>query len=336
MGPMRAAIIGAGMCGLTAATILRNEGIDVQVVEKARGVGGRSSTRREQDFHFDHGAQYFTVRDGRFRSWAERWRRAGIVEVWDAEIVVLEAGRWRPSESHVDRWVGVPGMNAMARELGASLPVEVRRRVTRLERLRVGWRLHADDEAEGPASAWDSDVVLVTTPGPQAVPLLDASPELQSTAQAIQLTPTWAVLVAFPERLDLPFGGAFVLGSPLSWVARNPSKPGRTDQECWVLHGSPEWSARQVGSPPDLVVRTLVEAFFLSARLPPVEPVFGQAHRWLFAQPTGGRNLECLWDSQRGIGAGGDWCYEDGRLEKAFLSGWSLAQRVLEDAKRSS
>ena len=62
------AIVGAGIAGLVAARTLRDHGLDVRIFEKSRGVGGRMATRRTDDGSFDHGAQYFTARDGRFLS----------------------------------------------------------------------------------------------------------------------------------------------------------------------------------------------------------------------------------------------------------------------------
>eukprot|EP01031_Cornospumella_fuschlensis_P052994 gene52994-64738_t len=60
------AIIGAGIAGITAARTLAQAGHHVHVFEKSRGAGGRMSTRLSNFGTFDHGAQYFTVRDARF------------------------------------------------------------------------------------------------------------------------------------------------------------------------------------------------------------------------------------------------------------------------------
>ena len=65
---MRIAIIGAGVSGLCAAKELREAGHSVTVFEKSRGVGGRLSSRYAGPYEYDHGAQYFTVTENRFRS----------------------------------------------------------------------------------------------------------------------------------------------------------------------------------------------------------------------------------------------------------------------------
>ena len=60
------AIIGAGMAGITCARTLMQAGHRVTVFEKSKGASGRLSTRTSSFGSFDHGAQYFTVRDARF------------------------------------------------------------------------------------------------------------------------------------------------------------------------------------------------------------------------------------------------------------------------------
>ena len=49
------AVIGAGISGCYAANQLSLKGFDVSIFEKGRGSGGRTSSRRSQDYKFDHG-----------------------------------------------------------------------------------------------------------------------------------------------------------------------------------------------------------------------------------------------------------------------------------------
>lgn len=72
-------IIGAGISGLVCATELQRAGLNVCLVDKGRGVGGRMATRRMGGGRLDHGAQFFTVRDARFRAYVEEWLEADVV-----------------------------------------------------------------------------------------------------------------------------------------------------------------------------------------------------------------------------------------------------------------
>ena len=72
------------------------------------------------------------------------------------------------------------------------------------------------------------------------------------------------------DWLGLPFDGAFVDESPLSWIARNSSKPERADdRESWVLHASPEWTAGSYRGGAADGLRQLTDAFWQAVDLRP-------------------------------------------------------------------
>ena len=275
----KVAVIGGGMAGLSCARSLHEAGIDVVVFDKGRGAGGRMSTRRSNDAHFDHGAQYFTVRDARFDARVQLWLESGIVDLWNGRLASLPEVFFARTPSMIDRYVGVPGMSAILRHMAKDLDVRYSARVTGLSYEQDHWWLETED---GPVDEFFVAAVLAV-PAPQAVPLLSAMPDWQQRVAAVEMAPTWAVMVSFESPCDLPFDGAFVDDSPLSWVARNNSKPGRPDIDSWVLHGTAEWSQQHVEDTPESVGQALLDALTQAAgrSLPPVRQI--QAHRWKFA-----------------------------------------------------
>src|ERR671910_2039609 len=86
-------VVGAGISGLLAAHELQSEGWRVTVLDKGRGVGGRMATRRLGEGNFDHGAQFFTVRDDRFASLVEGWLTAGAAGGWAPGFADTAGGR---------------------------------------------------------------------------------------------------------------------------------------------------------------------------------------------------------------------------------------------------
>ncbi|NNF57030.1 MAG: NAD(P)-binding protein, partial [Rhodothermaceae bacterium] len=318
------AIVGAGLSGLVAARTLSDQGLAVQVFDKGRGPGGRMSTRRTDNFSFDHGAQYFTVRDDRFRRYISAWLDEGLVQPWDGAIGVAKEGTIERKDSPTTRYVGVPRMSSLARHLATSLPVRYETRVERVARDGRHWRLQ---DTEG-TDLGTYDAVLITAPPPQSAPLLADAPALAEQVRSVTMLPCWAVMVTFAEPLPLAFDGLFVHDAPLSWAARNSSKPERPDGESWVLHGAPGWSADRLEADPETVGTRLLAAFFEATGLDPVEAPFVQAHRWRYSMADEPLSVGCLWDPEQRIGACGDWCHGS-RVEGAFLSGMAAAGRVL-------
>jgi hypothetical protein len=323
--PLDVVVVGAGLSGLACARALADHGHRVRVIEKSRGPGGRTATRREGTWRFDHGAQYFTVRDPRFRRWVQSWLDDGLVAPWTGRVVALERGAVGPESDRTERYVGVPGMNALCRHLAEDLDVTWRTRVSRVERDGDRWRLTDDDGADLAVA----DAVVVSAPPAQTAEMLaDAAPALADRARSVDMAPCWAAMAVFDRPLDLPFDGAFVRNSPLSWVARDASKPGRPDHEAWVLHAGPDWSQAHLELEREDAAAQLLEAFRDAVGRLDADALHLAAHRWRYALPREPLADPCLFDRGLRMAACGDWCGGP-RVEGAFLSGCAAAGRLL-------
>lgn len=316
-------VVGAGVAALTCARTLAADGFDVSVFDKGRGPGGRTATRRaEPNLAFDHGAQYYTARDSRFLEVTADWIARGVVAEWPGRVVQIESGSVTDT-SQQPRYVGVPGMSAMAADLAVGLRVRTGTRVNAVNRGPSGWTIATEDQSTfGPF-----DFLVVTLPAPQSAELIGSHP-FAAEAAAIRMTPCWAVMVAFESRVEVPWDGAFVHGSPLSWVARNSSKPGRGGQaDCWVLHAAPEWSTAHIEEAPSEAAGELLRAFSaaVAQRLRPHCHLV--AHRWRYSQGSDPADRRMLCDPEVGLVLCGDWL-AGGRVEGAFLSGLHGADAV--------
>ncbi|MGH8450217.1 NAD(P)/FAD-dependent oxidoreductase [Pseudomonas sp.] len=320
------AIIGTGIAGLSAARALQDAGHTVQLFDKSRGSGGRMSSKHSDAGSLDMGAQYFTARDRRFVNEVQRWQSNGWAEQWKPQLYNFKSGQLSPSPDEQIRWVGTPRMSAITRALLDDLPVEFGCRITEVFQGKQHWNLlDADGDNHGPFSH-----VVIATPAPQATALLAAAPKLASAAAGVKMDPTWAIALAFDTPLDTPMEGCFVQDSPLDWLARNRSKPGRdTTLDTWVLHATSAWSKAHLDLPKEAVIEHLHGAFaeLLHSSMP--APSFSLAHRWLYARPSSSHEFGVLADADLGLYVCGDWCLS-GRVEGAWLSGQEAARRLIE------
>lgn len=321
--PLKIAFIGAGISGLACASNLRASGCEIMIFEKSRGVGGRMATRRgEEGLTFDHGAQYFTARDPQFLSAVESWQALGLVEKWQGQIVSLTRGVTQPLETETDRYVGVPGMTSFARHLSKGMPIAGETRVGSIRRSDGQWEVVSDREV----SLGHFDWVLSCAPPLQTGEIFRGHTSLTEKTDRVQMQPCWAILLELSQPSNIPFDGAFVQESPLSWIARNSSKPQRrSSPETWVLHASPEWSQENLEQPAEVVKETLLAAFHEATGH--VTTGKATAHRWRYSRPATSLTESFLLDSANKLGACGDWC-NGSRVEGAFLSGQALAEQL--------
>ena len=77
---LRAGIVGAGIAGASCAGTLAAAGWEVDVYEKARGVGGRLSSLRFDQGWATLGSPFISARRDPFRSQLRDWARQGWLE----------------------------------------------------------------------------------------------------------------------------------------------------------------------------------------------------------------------------------------------------------------
>lgn len=308
----RVGIIGAGMAGLACAAGLAAHGCEPVLFDKGRGPGGRMSTRRMAtplgDAAFDHGAQYFTVRDPGFARVVDDWEARGLAARWPA------AG--------ADAWVGVPGMNALVRDMADRFDTTFGREVRGFVREKGEWWLVTPEGVEGPFAA-----VIVAVPAEQAAGLLSLHDfEMARNALMARSQPCWTAMYAFDRPAG---GGSDVLRDrgAVSWAARNSAKPGREGPEAWVVQAGGAWSQTHLERPAEEVAELLLAALVEATGQDLPEPVARAAHRWRYAMTTG-TDHGSLWSDTLRLGACGDWLVGP-RVECAWLSGTATAARTV-------
>ncbi len=329
------AIVGAGPAGLACWSVLAAAGIKADLFDKGRGPGGRASTRRgESGAQFDHGLQYIRTQDPSFQSQIDLWVSEGRLAPWSGRFGRVTRSGFEMDQDGPQRFVGVPKMNELLKpDTGPDAGnVQFGVQIAEVTGGPGDWILTDDaGQTYGPYAK-----VAIGVPAPQAVAMLAPASDLQLRASAAVYAPCWTLMVALETRLDLPFDGAVVEGSPVSWLARDSAKPGRnaggeTGLECWVAQASADWSREHLEMDREEACDALLGAFAELAKTlgigGAITPVIRAAHRWRYANVEVPAGSPCLWDGALGLGACGDWCLGP-RVEAAWTSGRSLGQTI--------
>lgn len=339
------AVVGAGMAGVACARTLVQAGHRVTVFEEGASIGGRMATRNSAFGTFDHGVQYFTVRDPRFvkalktaPDLCKPWS-ATTVRVLDQHGRVAAAAR-PPKDAH---WVPAPGMSALASRWALPLmdqhSVELDTRVVHLDRDVLNsqhWQLRTEgpDGSQHVFSGFDN--VLLAVPAEPARLLLNTAQEADKLAQQldmVKMAPCWTLMLAFPQAmqpglssLGPQWNAARSTHHRIAWLSRESSKPGRSAVERWTVQASPTWSQEHLEDDAKRVQAKLLKAFSEVTGIR-ATPGFTDTQRWRYAQTVQALGKTHLWDDGAGLGVCGDWCLGN-RVENAFISGLELALSV--------
>lgn len=333
------AVIGAGISGLACAKVLASSGARITLFDKARGPGGRMSSKRRPSATLDLGAQAFSVRDEGFQRAVDQWRSAGCVAAWPTRTYQASSSGWQRLNDGQTRYAGMPRMSAITRHLAdeltalANVALYVSTPIASLERMPNGWQLvEVNGATHGPF-----DRVVISAPPPQAQQLVAPwSADLAAACEARKPRPCWAAWAIFDGPLpaingvDPGWQMARVAHPALRLVSRNHTKPARSAQpESISLLAQLDWSEAHLEQPSQAVAEQLLAALTSilpsAATLPSIIDI--GAHRWRYAEPATPCDREYLY-SQDGLALCGD-SFRNGRVEDAWLSGHRLGEALI-------
>lgn len=328
------AIIGAGLAGLACAHPLQQLGYRVVVFDKARGMGGRATTRRLQDTCVDRGLPYLEEQGDRTRELIARLQAANSIELWGDRIYTLPENRELARLPAKARYVQPQGMSAIAKFLAGDLDVRCNHRLTSLTPTTEGfWQLAFDTTTERiPAKA-----VVMAIPAAQALNLLQPltpthlSPEFLHPLQAVEFDPGIALAAGYSDsslQTNWPWQAVHIEQDPdLVWVIDERSKRKTTSQPVFIFHSTPAFArsyldAADVNAAAEPLLSRAAQLLFPELK----DPEWSLVHRWRYARPRRPLAMPCLATAQPlPLVCCGDWCLGD-RVEDALQSGLAAAQ----------
>ncbi len=315
-------IIGAGLAGLSAANDLHQAGLNVLVVDKGRGLGGRLAGRRIGDATFDHGAQFMTARDSRFKASVAEWIEAGVAEEWYSSYPGHPNGH--------PRYRGVPTMTAVAKYLATDMNVLRTTRVDSITQDNQLWSAALDNGDTISAKA-----LLITSPVPQTLDLLASGnipvpADKQARLDRIDYEACIAVMAVLdgPTAIPAPGATAFDEG-PIGWISDNLQK-GVSKIPAVTIHGSGGFSAEHYDDDKILIGQKLIDA--AAPYLGNAKVTEYQVHGWRYSKPSVVDPEACMLLSESTdlppLALAGD-AFAGPRFEGAVLSGWAAAKSLI-------
>ena len=111
----RYCVIGSGISGATIANLLsKNHSVDL--FDKARGPGGRSSFKRlVKDKGFDHGTQYISPKSRAFKKFINILIKKKILKKWSGKHLFLNKAK-KENKNHL-KIIGRKGNNDISKYL---------------------------------------------------------------------------------------------------------------------------------------------------------------------------------------------------------------------------
>lgn len=263
------AIVGAGISGLTIAHALKDSGQSIVIIEKSRGLGGRMATRRDEEWAFDHGAQFYEVVEA--PAWHQLLIESNVVRPWS-------------SQGRSNLFVARGGMTQIAKRISHSAQVQLNQRVVRLEENQNGFIVECENQR-----LYQASCVVLTAPLPQSLDILahsgiSFSPGLRSIQYAKAVVGLFGVReLSAPDLLP-----SYIqpVDTDIRFISEQSSKMTST-QPAFTVVMTPEWSETHYELPDDknlVAVQKKLETFFEQQGVE-IEIVRSQLKKWRYSHP---------------------------------------------------
>ncbi|MCY7353093.1 MAG: FAD-dependent oxidoreductase [Cytophagaceae bacterium] len=307
-------IIGAGLSGLTAGYFLTQNGWQVTVLDKGRGVGGRMASRSFAGARFDHGAQYFSIKSLDFQNFIEQLSGKRLLRKWNVR-----------SDGY-PRFALEGGMNGLPKRIAETLDVRTGQKVSGLQNEEETCTIITET-----GQRYAAHHVLLTLPVPQALALFSGQLLLSESDQAalsgIRYDPCWTVMATLTQPSRIPPPGGLVLETgPVAWLADNQQKE-ISERPSVTIHASADFSRQHLEDDPETVQKILLGA--VATWVLPATVQMTQVHRWRYSHAAQRHPAPFLrLDLPVSALIGGD-AFGIGNVEGAFLSGKAMAEALL-------
>ena len=123
-------VLGSGVAGSTIANLLSKK-YSVEVFDKARGPGGRSSNKRfKKNLSFDHGVQYISPKSKEFIKFSQILFKKKIFKTWNGNHLDFTF----KTKSNSIKYIGTKGNNAISKYQLKNIKQSFASQIIRIER----------------------------------------------------------------------------------------------------------------------------------------------------------------------------------------------------------
>ena len=315
------AIIGAGFSTAVLCHYLNEK--DIAVFEKARGPGGRSSTRKVDDIGvFDHGLQYISPKDSEFLNYLKSIKD---IKKWDGDFVEIDGkiSVLPPSE----KWIGTNGNNDFVKAKVNIDQCHFKTRIEKIEFINDHWKLTDDHNKE-----YLSKRLVLTLPQEQTN-LLIKELDLDFKIEENFMKPCFTVMLALKQSPIFRHSGYVIKNNKvISWCANETSKNRKLnnkDLTLLLIQTTEEYGYahfKRYKENKDQILSEIVSEFLDIFKIDDSEVVHKNVHGWLYAFSEH-YATPVYWNKDKAIGITGDW-FTGGRAENAWRNAKMLAELI--------
>ena len=316
-------VIGSGISGATIANLL-NKKHNVDLYDKARGLGGRSSFKRLDKIRgFDHGTQYFSPKTPEFKRFTKKLIEKKILKIWEGNHKFL-SDKKKENKKHV-KVIGRKGNNDISKYLLKNVRCYFQSELKKINFQNRKWNLIFND---GEIRNYEN--LILTCPFPQLKKLSKKYIKNSFIKKKIKMDANITILIEI-KKTNLGYSSFLFNDRVLGWAGyENSKKRFKSKSDLWTLQSTFNWANKKINQNKVLKktnAKILINKFFKLTGIKQTKVLFSLNHGWKYSSNSKPLKLKSYWNSRLNLGVCADW-FNGPRLESGWISANDLYKKI--------
>ena len=317
-------VIGSGISGATIANLLSVKH-PVDLFDKARGPGGRSSFKRLDKIRgFDHGTQYISPKSAPFKKFINELIKKKILKNWSGKHLFLNSKK-QQNQNHI-KIIGKKGNNDISKYLLRNINCYFENELKKINYKERKWVLTFSD---GEKRLYDK--LILTCPFAQLSKLSNKFIKNPFIKKKIKMDANITVMIAI-KKTKKNISSYLFEDKILGWAAKeNSKKRFKINQDLWTLQSTYSWANKKINKNKenkDVNSQTLIDQFFKLTGIKKTRVLFSLNHGWKYSSNSKPLKLKSYWNSSINLGVCADW-FVGPRLEAGWISANDLYKKII-------
>ena len=314
-------VLGSGLAGSTIANLLKAN-YSIQIIDKAKGIGGRASTKKlNKLIKFDHGLQYFSPKSRIFKKFLKKMLKKKILKIWEGKHLDFSLKNKLESE----KIIGIKGNNDLNKYLLKKIDVINNQEIIKIIRKKNFWEIHSKN------NLYYARNLIITFPYVQSKNLAKKYLPNKLLKLNVKMLPNITLLLKEKRSTLAPFSSIKLNDDIISWISYENSKNRfRSNENYWTLQTSLKYSMKVINK------YKKKKSYYSNQIKRKFSNMFGlnnynlkifKLHGWKYSFSENKTDLDCYWSSKIGLGICGDW-FLGANAESAWLSANKLYSKI--------
>ena len=314
-------ILGSGLSGSTIANLLSKK-YTVEVVDKAKGVGGRSSNKKvNKSISFDHGLQYYSPKDILFKKYLNKLIKKKILKSWSGNHLDFT---FKNNPNYL-KIIGARANNDLNKYLLKNIKKNLNQEITYIKFKKTYWEIY------GKNNMFKSKNIIITFPFEQTKKLAERYLDKKFSDLKVKMSPNITLLIKQKTSQKIPVSSMKFTNKIISWVSNENSKKRFLSKEIyWTIQTSEDYSKKIINTykkKRGYYSKQIINEFCNILNFSNKKFKIFKIHGWKYSWNKVNSGKKFYWNKKFRIGVCGDW-FIGPKAESAWLSANSLFKKI--------